>query len=657
MVKPERLELQSADGVQLNLDALYQIAPSCFTEAEDPKTGKVKRMVNFDILRQLLGDDSVEDAPEAYEFNWVGKQAARAEVVKPINKTLRPIKEDSVDWDNTQNLYIEGDNLEVLKLLQKSYLGKIKMIYIDPPYNTGNDFVYNDDRSRSIEEEDFEAGNIDELGYRYRKNTDSNGRFHSDWCSMMYTRLMVSRSLLTEDGVIFISIGQEELHNLIQISNEVFGEKNLEGIVSRQMKSGGNQGKSFSKNIDYILVYAKNTESLPPFREALEDELKDKVYNKVQKDGERAGERYRLMGLYQAGLNEWRPNQKYFITCPDGEIVLPPCSVFDETMREGDGRWRWSKPRFLEELEKGNVEFVETTSSPLVTENGKKSKWNVYTKIWLSDREEEGRIPIDLMTKLENRHSSLELKKLEIPFDFAKPVGLLTKLMEFIQTKDDCIILDFFSGSATTAHAVMQLNSTDGGTRRFIMVQLPEVTDESSATYKAGFKNICEIGKERIRRAGNKLKEESPLTTQDLDTGFRVFRVDESNFEAVEHTPKEWNQDQLDLFLNNIKSDRDDLDLLFGCMLDWGVQLSLPMTSEEVDGKMIYTVNDGDLVACFADDVTENVVKAMADKMPLRVIFRDSCFSEDSAKINIYETFKQLMDWSDQEVVKNIRVI
>lgn len=657
MERPERLEMQSADGVQLNLDALYQIAPSCFTEAEDPKTGKVKRMVNFDILRQLLGDDSVEDAPEAYEFNWVGKQAARAEVVKPINKTLRPIKEDSVDWDNTQNLYIEGDNLEVLKLLQKSYLGKIKMIYIDPPYNTGNDFVYNDDRSRSIEEEDFEAGNIDELGYRYRKNTDSNGRFHSDWCSMMYTRLMVSRSLLTEDGVIFISIGQEELHNLIQISNEVFGEKNLEGIVSRQMKSGGNQGKSFSKNIDYILVYAKNTESLPPFREALEDELKDKVYNKVQKDGERAGERYRLMGLYQAGLNEWRPNQKYFITCPDGEIVLPPCSVFDETMREGDGRWRWSKPRFLEELEKGNVEFVETTSSPLVTENGKKSKWNVYTKIWLSDREEEGRIPIDLMTKLENRHSSLELKKLEIPFDFAKPVGLLTKLMEFIQTKDDCIILDFFSGSATTAHAVMQLNSTDGGTRRFIMVQLPEVTDESSATYKAGFKNICEIGKERIRRAGNKLKEESPLTTQDLDTGFRVFRVDESNFEAVEHTPKEWNQDQLDLFLNNIKSDRDDLDLLFGCMLDWGVQLSLPMTSEEVDGKMIYTVNDGDLVACFADDVTENVVKAMADKMPLRVIFRDSCFSEDSAKINIYETFKQLLDWSDQEVVKNIRVI
>lgn len=657
MNSPERLEMQSADGAQLNLDALYQIAPSCFTEAADPKTGKIKRMVNFDTLRQLLGEEAVEDAPEAYEFNWVGKQKARAEVLRPINKTLRPVKEDSVDWDTTQNLYIEGDNLEVLKLLQKSYLGKVKMIYIDPPYNTGNDFVYNDDRSRSIEEEDFEAGNIDELGYRYRKNTDSNGRFHSDWCSMMYTRLMVSRSLLTEDGVIFISIGQEELHNLIQISNEVFGEKNLEGIVSRQMKSGGNQGKSFSKNIDYILVYAKNTESLPPFREALEDELKDKVYNKVQKDGERAGERYRLMGLYQAGLNEWRPNQKYFITCPDGEIVLPPCSVFDETMREGDGRWRWSKPRFLEELEKGNVEFVETTSSPLVTENGKKSKWNVYTKIWLSDREEEGRIPIDLMTKLENRHSSLELKKLEIPFDFAKPVGLLTKLMEFIQTKDDCIILDFFSGSATTAHAVMQLNSTDGGTRRFIMVQLPEVTDESSATYKAGFKNICEIGKERIRRAGNKLKEESPLTTQNLDTGFRVFRVDESNFEAVEHTPKEWNQDQLDLFLNNIKSDRDDLDLLFGCMLDWGVQLSLPMTSEEVDGKMIYTVNDGDLVACFADDVTENVVKAMADKMPLRVIFRDSCFSEDSAKINIYETFKQLMDWSDQEVVKNIRVI
>lgn len=654
--KIKRLDLTSADGVQLNLDALYQIAPSCFTEVRDPKTGELKRVVNFDALRQLLGDDAVDDSRETYEFRWVGKDAAKAEAARPTDKTLRPVVEDSLDWDTTKNLYIEGDNLEVLKLLQRSYMGKVKMIYIDPPYNTGNDFVYHDDFAMSSDEYDEVSGAVDELGNRYVKNTETSGRFHSDWCNMIYPRLMVARSLLSEDGVIFISIGQEELHDLTMITNEVFGENNFEGLVSRQMKSGGNQGKSFSKNIDYILVYAKSTDSLPPFREALEEELKDKVYNKIQKYGLRAGERYRLMGLYQAGLNDWRPNQKYFITCPDGEVVLPPCSIFDEIMREGDGRWRWSKPRYLEELKNDNIEFVETSTSPLITQSGKKSKWNIYTKIWLSDREDEGRIPIDLITKLENRHSSLELKKLNIPFDFAKPVGLLTKLMEFIQTKKDCVVLDFFSGSATTAHAVMQMNSIDGGNRRFIMIQIQEETDDSSTIKNNGFKNICEIGKERIRRAGRKIKEEHP-DAKHLDTGFRVFRIDSSNYEEVAKSPKEYDQEMLDLFADNIKQDRTDLDLLFGSILAWGLQLDMPMLTEEVDGCKLYTVNDGDLVACFAENVSDKVIEAMAAKEPLRVLFRDACFDSDDKKINLFEKFKQLLGWTDNEASNNIRVI
>lgn len=362
------------------------------------------------------------------------------------------------------------------------------------------------------------------------------------------------------------------------------------------------------------------------------------------------------MGLYQAGLNDWRPNQKYFITCPDGEVVLPPCSIFDEIMREGDGRWRWSKPRYLEELKNDNIEFVETSTSPLITQSGKKSKWNIYTKIWLSDREDEGRIPIDLITKLENRHSSLELKKLNIPFDFAKPVGLLTKLMEFIQTKKDCVVLDFFSGSATTAHAVMQMNSIDGGNRRFIMIQIQEETDDSSTIKNNGFKNICEIGKERIRRAGRKIKEEHP-DAKHLDTGFRVFRIDSSNYEEVAKSPKEYDQEMLDLFADNIKQDRTDLDLLFGSILAWGLQLDMPMLTEEVDGCKLYTVNDGDLVACFAENVSDKVIEAMAAKEPLRVLFRDACFDSDDKKINLFEKFKQLLGWTDNEASNNIRVI
>jgi len=633
MDNPKRMKLQSADGAQLNLDALYQIAPSCFTEIADPDSGGVKRVVNFDVLRQLLGDNAVEDAPEAYEFNWVGKQAARAEVLKPIKKTLRPVKEDSVDWDNTQNLYIEGDNLEVLKLLQKSYLGKVKMIYIDPPYNTGNDFVYHDDFAMSADEYAEASGAVDELGYKYIKNMDSNGRFHSDWCSMIYSRLMVARTLLTEDGVIFISIDDNEVENLRKICDEVFGEGNfIAQLVWERAYSPKNDAKFVSNSHDYVLMVAKNSDEF--------------VIGRLDRT-EEANARYSNPDNDPRGI--WKPSDMsvktynaecdYSITTPSGRVVEPPA-----------GRcWSLSKKAFFERLQDNRIWFgSDGNSVPSI-------------KRFLTELKHEGMAPTSILFYKEVGHSQEGAKEVVAlfgdkgVFDGPKPVRLIERLITLANLKEDSIVLDFFSGSATTAHALMQVNAKKNKSCKYILVQLPELVSETKKDL--GYKNICEIGEERIRRAGKKIKEESPLTTADLDTGFRVFRLDEGNYEDVKRSPKEFKQDQLDLFLNNIKTDRNDLDLLFGCMLDWGVQLSLPMTQEVVDGKTIYTVNDGDMVACFAENVSEDVVKAMAEKMPLRVIFRDSCFAQDADKINIYETFKQKLDWSDQEVVKNIRVI
>ena len=644
MERPERLSLQSADGAQLNLDALYQIAPSCFTEATDPKTGKIKRVVNFDILRQLLGDDTVEDATEAYEFNWVGKQEARAEVLRPINKTLRPVKKDSVDWDNTQNLYIEGDNLEVLKLLQKSYLGKVKMIYIDPPYNTGNDFVYHDDSSRSQEEEDLAAGNIDELGNRYRKNTDSNGRFHSEWCSMIYARLMVARSLLKENGVIFISIDENEITNMSKICDEVFGRENfIDTLHWKKKKQPSFLAKHTAKVMEYVLVYAKSANSLEKLStETLSDATK-KVINISNAECTR---HFKSNVRVKIGDNGILPKGRYRIKTMDVEYLQDVHYENGYTTNEVDVVARFSVSQDKIDNYIDNDLLFITANKGLRRDVSEEEKGNrkSITDLLLSDYGDNQESDNEFKELFENKY-----------FDYTKPINLIYNFVKSNFT-DNEVVLDFFSGSATSAHAVMQLNAEDGGNRKFIMVQLPEKTPEDSEAFIAGYKNICEIGKERIRRAGKKIKEEHP-EAKDLDTGFRVFRVDESNFEDVERTPKEYNQDQLELFLNNVKSDRDDLDLLFGCMLDWGVKLSLPMSSEEVDGKMIYTVNDGDLVACFAEKVTDSVVKAMAEKQPLRVIFRDSCFEQDADKINIYETFKQLLDWSDENVKNNIRVI
>ena len=630
MEQPKRISTQTLDGSKLNLEALYQIAPSCFTEAKG-EDGELHRVVDFNKLRLLLGDDAVEDAPEVYDFTWVGKRAALHEAAAPINKTLRPCPEESVDWDTTQNLYIEGDNLEVLKLLQNSYMGKVKMIYIDPPYNTGNDFVYHDDFDQSREE--YDEHNKYEDGIRFWKNKDSNGRFHSDWCSMVYARLMVARSLLSDDGVIFISIDDNEVENLRKIGIEVFGELNFICNNIWKSKSGGaNDSRYVATDHEYVLCFAKNAYSIGALMD--KDATVTTSYNLKDEHGE-----YSLDRLDKQSLG-YIESLDFPIIGPDGQTYM----VEHRNPNVKVARWRWSK------------ETVSERYNELVFKNG-----YVYTKNY----KKESNIARSLL--IEDRFGRTRTGKTDFAalFDAAyfsapKPIKLIYYFLSIIGDKN-AIILDFFSGSATTAHAVMQINAEDGGNRKFIMVQLPEETDEQSEAYKAGYKNICEIGKERIRRAGKKIKEElnfSLLTSNSsLDTGFRVFKCEESNFKEVTKAPKDYDQNQLDAFVNNIKEERTDLDLLFDCMLHWGVELSLPLSSSTVDGCTIHNVNDGDLVACFKGSVTEKVIDAIAKMSPVRVVFRDSSFNEAAQKMNLFELFKQKCDWTDEEVRNNVRVI
>ena len=627
------LELNSASGTQLNMEALYQIAPSVFTEARDAKTGEIARKVNFDALRALLGDAVKEEGGESYQFTWVGKQAAKAEAARPTDKTLRPVVEDSVDWNNTKNLYIEGDNLEVLKLLQKSYMGGVKMIYIDPPYNTGNDFVYNDDFHRTEIEEDLEAGNVDELGLRYRKNTDSNGKFHSDWCSMIYSRLLVARSLLTEDGVIFISIDDNEVRNLRNICDEVFGESNyISTLVWERAFSPKNDAKYISNSHDYIVMYAKSIDNFTIGRLPRTEEANARYSNP---DNDPRGP----WMSSDISVKTYNAACDFPITTPSGRTVEPPA-----------GRcWRLSAKAFAERLQDNRIWF------------GPNGDNTPRIKRFLSELKFDGMAPTSILFYKEVGHSQEGAQEVvslfgdKGVFDGPKPVRLMQRLITLANLNEDSIVLDFFSGSASTAHALMKTNAEKDSHCRFIMVQLPE--EVSDTKKNQDYDTIPEIGKERIRRAGKKIKEENPLTTQHLDTGFRVFRLDESNYLEVKKSPKEYDQDMLGLFVDNIKADRTDLDLLFGSMLAWGVQLDMPMTTEQVNGCTVYTVNEGDLVACFSEPITDKVIQTMADKMPLRILFRDSCFTDDAQKINIYEQFKQLLDWADDEAFKNIKVI
>lgn len=672
-MKPNKLELNSVDGTQLNLEVLYQIAPSCFTEVKDDKTGELRHVVNFKTLRQLLGDNAVEDADEMYQFTWPGKQEARREAARPTTKTLRPVVEDSVDWDNTQNLYIEGDNLEVLKLLQKSYMGKVKMIYIDPPYNTGNDFVYDDDFARTQKDEELAAGNVDELGNRYRKNLDTNARFHSDWCSMIYARLSACRSLLTEDGVIFISIGVEELSNLKNMCNEIFGEKNFVEIFSWvKTSTPPSLATKSRKTNEYILCYEKN-----------KNEIK---YNGVPLDGGDApllnsGNPLSVLSFPKncVYFKESKfPNGKYDAFSSDRVELLDNIEIVDgyaTTDFKMKGEFKWSQEFLNEEINKGTTFIIKSQELSIRfirSGEGYKRPTNYIKEQIITPIIDK---PTNGVGTNENASSHLNnlMDGIDV-FSYPKPVSLIKYLMNFVVNEND-IIMDFFSGSGTTAESLYEYCLTNNKRNiRYILVQLQEDLDAALKTSDVNTRKVIENGiefldkynlphfitelaKERIRRAGNIIKQNANDQSRIIDTGFRVFRLANSNFEEVKKAPSEYDQSQLDLFLNNVKSDRTDLDLLFGAMLSWGVQLSLPMTSEEVDGKMIYSVNDGDLVACFADDITENIVKAMADKQPLRVLFRDSCFARDDAKINVFEILKQLLDWSEEEAIKNIKVI
>ena len=576
-------------------------------------------------MRQLLSSEIVEGNEERYQFTWPDKRKAILAANAPINATLRPCPEESVNFDTTQNLYIEGDNLDVLKCLKETYLHKVKMIYIDPPYNTGNDFVYEDDFAESASEYLANSGQFDEQGNRLVTNTESNGRFHTDWLNMIYPRLKVARDFLTEDGVIFISIGEEELYNLTNICNEIFGVSNYISTISRVAKTASNMGDFFASSVDYILCYAKDINHTKKFK----GEVDASLYKKTETSGMRKGEKYRDdIAFFQSGLKHG--GSRYPIVCPDGEIVNTPNSK----------PWRTSEATFLQWKENGTIIFKETKTSPLINEvTGEKAHWNIYTKSYLKDREEKGTQPRNLLTEYINRKGADLIKTYGIPFDFAKPLELIIFLQAILNDKN-ALILDFFSGSATTAHAVMQLNAEDGGNRKFIMVQLPELTDEKSEAYKAGYKNICEIGKERIRRAGAKIKEENPEKAQNLDTGFRVLKLDSSNMKDVFYSPKETSQLELFRYVDNVKDDRTSEDLLFQVMLELGATLDSKIEESEVDSKTIFNVGDGYLVACFDQKVTDEVVTAIAKMQPTYAVLRDTSLANDATATNFEQIFK-----------------
>ena len=633
----DKMKFESPDMTAQNIDRIAALFPNCVTEMPD-ENGKIKRAVNFELLKQMLSPDVV-DGDEAYEFTWVGKKAAIVEANKPIRKTLRPCVEESKDWDTTENLYIEGDNLEVLKLLQESYLGKVKMIYIDPPYTTGNDFIYADDFMRSQEEENAQMGMYNEDGDRLFKNTDTNGRFHSDWCSMIYSRLMLARGLLADTGLIFVSIDDCELTNMRRICDEVFGETNfVDTIIWKKRYGGGAKEKWLVSLQEYVLVYCKNAALLGELYVPL---TKDSIERYYQKKDENYATRggYRTHPLEATKSMDARANLVYPIPAPDGSEIWPK------------RQWLWSKDRAYEALVKGELEIYQ----------GNDGSWQVATKQYLRDADGTERLGkmFSIIENIYTQHGTNEMISLmgnAKIFPFPKPSSFVKQLLPLASDKDS-IVLDFFSGSATTAHAVMQLNAEDGGHRKFIMVQLPEPCDEASEAYKAGYKNICEIGKERIRRAGDKIKSESPMTTQDLDIGFRVLKLDDTNMKDVYYAPDDYDQGMLAGLESNIKDDRTDLDLLFGCLIDWGLPLSLPYKSEQLGGCTVHTYNDGDLIACFDANIPESVVKEIAQRRPLRAVFRDSGFASSPEKINVFEIFKLYMPEDANDISKRVRVI
>lgn len=620
----DKLKMETPDMTAENVEKVAALFPSVVTEMRG-EDGSIKKGINFEMLKQLLSSDVVEEGDERYEFTWVGKKQAIAEAARPTIKTLRPVKEDSRNWDTTENLYIEGDNLEVLKILQESYLGKIKMIYIDPPYNTGHDFIYRDNFGMGREEWSEKSGEWSEDGNRLFENTESNGRFHSDWCSMIYSRLILARNLLAMDGVIFISIDDNEMDNLKKICDEIFSPSNyLATFKWNRTAKAPSLSHSVRIKYEYVLCYKRN-EVLHLFGKKsynTEAPLLNTI-NKTSIIEFPAGSIY-VQNTFGVG----KYSDKYDVT------LLTPIDVENYTncaTVKIQAKFKWSQDTVNEYLNSGRKFLI------------KKSPATIYYQL----PENESFIPpADIINDEEcnvkkNTDASAELAKMGIPFDYSKPVSLIQYLSNTALFQEhDAIVLDFFSGSATTAHAVMQLNAEDGGHRKFIMVQLPEPCDEKSEAFKAGYKNICEIGKERIRRAGDKIKAEHP--DSNVDIGFRVFRVDESNMKNVYYHPEEVTQLMLGETVSNIKENRNDLDLLYACLLDWGVEINLPHTSTQVAGCTVHNVDNGALAACFDKAVPRAVVEYMANLQPLRAVFRDSAFATDAEKINVTEIFKNL---------------
>ncbi len=644
----EKPDLQSPDFVTENIEKIAALFPNCVTETE---TGKA---IDFDLLRQELNHNIVEGTKERYRLEWPGKREAIVNANLPTTNTLRPVPDESVDFENTENLYIEGDNLEVLKILQESYLGKIKMIYIDPPYNTGNDFVYKDNFTEDKTKHEEESGQRDELGRRLVPNPESSGRYHSDWLTMMYPRLKLARNLLTDDGVIFISIDDNEVHNLRKVCDEVFGEGNfVANVIWERAFAPKNDAKYFSDSHDHVLVYSK---SITDFKIGKLDRTEEANSRYTNLDNDPRG----VWSSDNLTVKSYSADYDYEITTPSGRIVKPT-----------DGRcWNTSKDRMMELIEDNRIWFGHDGN-------------NVpRLKRFLSDVQ-DGMVPITIWPFKEvghNQEGRQEVKALfdgKGFFDGPKPLRLLLKMMKIANLQQDSIILDFFSGSATTAHAVMQLNAEDGGNRKFIMVQLPEKTDEKSEAFKAGFKNICEIGKERIRRAGAKIAapSNSPAGGEQrnlfdgtadegsakllpfgevgrgLDTGFRVYRLDSSNMHDVYYRPQDYKQTTLDLFADNVKPGRTAMDLVTQVMLDWGLPLSMKIAETKISGKQVFKVAGNSLFACFDNGIDEAFAKEIAKEQPLRIVFRDSSFASDTAKENVKQLLKQLSPETEMRVI------
>lgn len=633
----EKLKMQTKNKVDVNIETIGSLFPNTVTEKikgyDENSKPIIEKAIDFDILKQELSKVIVEGREERYQMNWPGKKGAILRANAPINMTLRPCREESVDFDNTENLYIEGDNLEVLKLLQETYLNKVKMIYIDPPYNTGNDsLVYSDNFAMSSEKFSEESGQYDEDGkmlYDIRKNNERNGKFHTDWLNMMYPRLKLARDLLSEDGVIFISIDDNEIENLKKMCNEVFGENNLIDIFSwKKTETPANLSKLTKKAIEYIVAYRKSNMINKLVGIKKESQSSNGLMNQTNSAHELifpanivdTGIKDGIIEKGEYGTKSYEIHLLDNTEVKDGYFVKP-VKLY--------GKFKWSQDNLNKEIAKGtkiSIRTVALSPSYEKQEYEVEKPWNIIER------------SVGVGT---NENASKELDDLIgiNVFDFPKPTSLIKYLVNSCTAETD-IILDFFSGSATTAHAVMQLNAEDGGNRKFIMVQIQELTDEKSEAYKSGYKNTCEIGKERIRRAGKKIKEENPDKADNLDTGFRVLKLDSSNMKDVFYNPGDINQSMLDEFESNIKEDRSSEDLLFQVMLDLGELLSSDIEEIEIQGKKVFNVGQGNIVACFDIDITEEVVKEIANMKPFYAVFRDSSLSNDSVATNFEQIFK-----------------